>query len=162
MSIQRELFTNLNYDYGKVTYSENGNIFTYTIDFDYTAAPSVLKIEYDSDKATISLVMSYIDSFIALAKNDLKKSYQILMYLDVFYSEPDVCTDEGNIIISNSYTFEPGDFNYTQFSQHLTTIEKMTHEINHMLSTKDFDTDLYQDTIYGGGMFNLMTWESSD
>ncbi|GAA0370961.1 hypothetical protein GCM10008932_22970 [Alkalibacterium iburiense] len=162
MAIQHNLLRNLRFEYGKVTYTEEDPIYTYVISFEYTAAPSLLTITYDEKRSTVSVVMTYIENFVTLAKNDLRKTYQILMYLDVFYATPTVSTENGNMILTNTYTFEPGDFDYKTFSGYLSTIEKMTHEVNHMLSTKDFESDEYQNTIYGGGMFELMTWDLED
>lgn len=162
MSIQQEILKNLEFEYGKVTYTENKGLITYVIAFDYTAAPSLLTIEYNRHKSEISLVMSYAEDFLTLAKNNLDKSYKIRMYLDVFYAEPTVSIENGNMVISHTYSFASDTFSYRAFSNCLATVEKMTHEVNHMLTTKKFETDEYQDIIYGGGMFERLTGEHND
>lgn len=162
MTIQNELLKNLQFEYGEVAYRKKDTLFTYDISFDYTVAPSLLTIKYDSDSSKISIVMSYAEDFFALAKNDLKKTNQILKYLDFFHSEPTVSIENGNMLLSHSYSFEPETFDYKIFSKRVTTIEKMTHEVNYMLSTKDLKIEDYQDTIHGGGIFEWITPDYTD
>ena len=119
ITIYKDVLNYLRDKYGDIAASEpkEGN-FRFTYAFDYAPHPMALTIDYLTEESEITITLRFMNDYTSLVSNE-NKAHKILMFLDVFYTEPRVKLNEGKLTIKADCVFTPSDFDIDVFSSKL-------------------------------------------